>query len=260
MSSQPQITFVESTDSTNLALRQELVKNQQSDGVLWAKHQSAGRGRLGRTWLSPEGGLYFSIAHPVGDSAPPAFVFAAGVAVHKVFSQLTDAISLKWPNDLLAHPAGQPDDHKLGGILAEYHTEGVVAPLVIVGVGINVNTSVTIPPDAPHKGLPPIGLAELTHQEHQLEDIVSALVPACMESFRALCDPRVDPSLRMQTLTQSWMKASSTIGRKVKVTLSDRTLTGEAVGLSEGLGLLVREESGEVHEIQAGDCIHLRDE
>ena len=121
-------------DSTNLALRR-MAEDAPDGTVLTAASQSAGRGRQGRGFLSPEGGLYLSmLLRP--DSAPellPSLTPAAAVAVCRAVEAVCGArCGIKWPNDVVL------GGRKICGIL----TESVgAAACVIVGVGINVNTA-----------------------------------------------------------------------------------------------------------------------
>lgn len=109
--------------------------------VVVAGHQTAGRGRRGHTWASPEGaGLYFSMVvappvEPFVEGAPSVLgllTIAAGLAVAEGIGHATGLeASLKWPNDLFY-------GYKLAGVLAEGHRIGTAAQYVVIGVGINV--------------------------------------------------------------------------------------------------------------------------
>ncbi len=111
-------------------------------GATWvAEQQSAGRGRQGRSWVSPHGeGLLFSVLLRV--SCPPARVpplaLAAGLAVRDAVARAAPAadVRIKWPNDVLV------DGRKLAGVLVEAITAGSRVQAVVVGIGINVHTRV----------------------------------------------------------------------------------------------------------------------
>jgi BirA family biotin operon repressor/biotin-[acetyl-CoA-carboxylase] ligase len=102
---------------------------------LWlrAERQTAGRGRLGRDWVSPPGNLYASTLVRIGEGDPSAatLAFVAAVALQEVVAAYSDpaSLTLKWPNDLLL------DGAKLSGILLERS-----GPAVVVGVGVNLAT------------------------------------------------------------------------------------------------------------------------
>ncbi len=101
--------------------------------LVWAKRQLEGRGRLGRTWLSPDGGLYFTlVVRKIKESW--ALPLVSAYLVMNELSGLVDGLSLKWPNDILFGHS------KLAGILAEawkFSDENVIG----IGVGVNVNQS-----------------------------------------------------------------------------------------------------------------------
>ncbi len=136
------ILHVEETDSTNLAIRR-LAEEGAADGtVLWASRQTAGRGRLGRGFASPEGGLYLSML--LRQSAEPArdlsLTPAAAVAAARTLRQgCALDCGIKWPNDLMA------GGKKICGILCEsFAAQGT--RWVVLGLGLNVNTE-SFPPE-----------------------------------------------------------------------------------------------------------------
>lgn len=112
------------TKSTN-EVAKKLCKDK-TDFVIVAEEQTAGKGRMGREWISPKGGLYFSICTDKKSILP----LRASVAVVKALEDIDVEPNLKWPNDILVN------DKKLGGILVE-----VVGEKAVVGIGINVNKS-----------------------------------------------------------------------------------------------------------------------
>ncbi|MFT7520842.1 MAG: BirA family biotin operon repressor/biotin-[acetyl-CoA-carboxylase] ligase, partial [Kiritimatiellia bacterium] len=126
------ISWVERTVSTNAVLKEAVVHGVPHGTALVAGAQLGGRGRLGRTWGSPEGNLYLSVVlRPALPLAQVSLVcLATAVAVIDVFG--ADRLRIKWPNDVLSL-----SDHKVAGILAEAEVRGGVLDAVVVGVGIN---------------------------------------------------------------------------------------------------------------------------
>ncbi len=123
------IRTVAETGSTNADLLL-LARGGVEEGLwLRAERQTAGRGRLGRTWVSPAGNLYASTLVRVrtGDPAPATLALVAAVALHEAIGVFGVVAELKWPNDLIAAGA------KLSGILLERGGDAVV-----VGIGVNV--------------------------------------------------------------------------------------------------------------------------
>jgi BirA family biotin operon repressor/biotin-[acetyl-CoA-carboxylase] ligase len=131
------LIVLETVGSTNDEARRLAEQGAPDGTVVWAREQSAGRGRLGRGWTSPPGNLYASlILRPrVAPRAAPELSFVAAVAVADTLAGLAPKapVQLKWPNDVLL------GDRKITGILLETTSgpEGSLA-FVVLGIGINV--------------------------------------------------------------------------------------------------------------------------
>lgn len=131
----PTIKVLQSIDSTNSEAARQA--NASSDGAVWlAEQQTAGRGRRGRHWVSPQAAnIYLSMLWhlPTSVSSPAGLSLAVGVAISDALHAIGfTAAKLKWPNDVLV------SGKKLGGILLEMHTLGSGTQAVIIGVGLNV--------------------------------------------------------------------------------------------------------------------------
>ncbi|MCR4391542.1 MAG: biotin--[acetyl-CoA-carboxylase] ligase [Candidatus Acetothermia bacterium] len=213
--------------STQDALRQWARAGAPEGAVVLAERQTAGRGRWGRAWVSPGGGLYFSVLlRPV--QPLPLLPLAAGVA-------LVDACQLgglKWPNDLLA-----PDGRKLAGVLAEAEVQDGGAQAVYLGVGLNVE------PD----GLPlgAAGLAEFrpVDRAELLAEVLWAL--------------EVWTSAPPEAVGHAWRQRNCTLGRWVRVTMGEGAVEGVAVDLAADGALVVQTRAGQ-RTVRAGDVAHLR--
>lgn len=139
------IHFFDMVDSTNTLALRFAQQGAEPGTVIMAGSQSQGRGRLGKAWQSPAGaGLYFSIIMRPRLAAEDLakITLAAGLALCKGIT-MTSGIEplLKWPNDLLV------EQKKMAGILAEGRGAGNDGPLVIIGIGLNVNTPAWAFPD-----------------------------------------------------------------------------------------------------------------
>ena len=133
-----QVHHVAIVDSTNERALAWAADGAPDGSVIVADEQTAGRGRRGRSWHSPEGGLYLSyIVRDIGGLTWPSLLtLAAGVAAARAILEVTGlAVSLKWPNDVLT--PGEP--LKLAGILAEGSSVGSQLEFVVIGIGINVS-------------------------------------------------------------------------------------------------------------------------
>ncbi len=127
-------------DSTNEEAKRLAKAGGSHGAVVWAKRQSAGKGRMGREWISADGNLFVSLLlqpeKPLAELAQLSFV--AALAAQEAIAPMLERdkeLKTKWPNDILL------DDKKLGGILLEsFRTDGNEKPWVVVGVGINIDS------------------------------------------------------------------------------------------------------------------------
>lgn len=247
------VEVVGSTGSTNADLLARVRDDPDTgDGqVLVAEEQTAGRGRLGRSWTSlPGASLTFSVLlRPVKIPAARRgwLPLLTGVAVAGAVRSVAGVdAALKWPNDLLV------GDRKLAGILTEQSPDGGA---VVVGVGVNV----AAPPDAlpvSPSGLPATSLlAEGANVDREalLKEILRHL-ERWYVAFRAQPDPA------RTGLLAEYRAVCATLGRQVRVELpAGRTLTGSATGIDQDGRLLVAESRGSAPvPVSAGDVIHLR--
>lgn len=238
------IDVVAETGSTNADLLADEAAPDRS--VLVAEQQSAGRGRLDRTWSSPPGaGLTFSaVLRPSVPIASWGWIpLLAGVALHEAVAALARVpVALKWPNDLLAGPQLR----KVAGILAQ--TSGTA---VVVGVGINVAMGEQQLPVAEATSLRLCGAATLDRTDLLIEILerLDAWVTRWHErgGDAAACG-----------LAESYRAACATVGQLVSVTgIDGRSLTGTATGIDAD-GRLRVEADGVEQVVGAGDVQHLR--
>lgn len=133
-----------SLDSTNNVMMQKAEDNEYDRHICFAEMQTSGRGRRGRTWLSPFArNLYFSVLWPFGQgiAAIQGLSLAVGLAVHNtVRSHGVEGVGLKWPNDILVKTQGGLA--KLGGILIEITGDVTDNCQVVIGVGLNLDVPV----------------------------------------------------------------------------------------------------------------------
>lgn len=139
-----QARHLASVDSTNLVARAWARDSEPAELLVLADGQTAGRGRLGRTFLSPSGaGLWFTrvLRPPAGQPVPPAMTLVAGAAVCLALRQHGVAgAAVKWPNDILI------EGQKVAGILAEASQDSEGRPFLVLGIGINLENQ-SFPPE-----------------------------------------------------------------------------------------------------------------
>lgn len=262
------VRWVAETGSTN-ADALALGRDGEPEGiVLVADHQTAGRGRLGRTWQAPvDGSLLCTVLLRPPASVASATTMAVAVAAADAVTDLTGcAPRLKWPNDLVWPGDGSGPDRKLAGILAEVDwpagssiASGWAEPrptdrlLVAVGIGLNVAWGPDVPDD-----LADIAVA-LDHLVHPAEpparsDVLVAFLRHLDARYgRLLSDPG-----GLDALRSAWRDRSATLGRKVRVELGADDLVGTAVDVTAEGHLVVETLEGERRTIAVGDVVHLR--
>ncbi len=198
----------ETLESTSTHAKDLLRKGEKTPFAVVAQTQSGGRGRMGRNWQSPKGGLYISIVMPVLSSRPEHAgshaVVAAMIVSDFLYSNYGVRPKIKWPNDLLWQ------DKKLVGILGE-----LVDGHVVMGIGINVNTDVDLHDESPQKN------SSMTLQATALKDIVSENIDlaALAKKFALYWEESWRPSLfsdlasRFQTYPQVdvWRQGTETL-------------------------------------------------
>lgn len=224
------VKVVESIDSTQSALKSS---SPQHGDVIVAEYQSAGRGRLDRTFESAKGsGLLFSaFVQPQRPQSEWGFIpLLVGLSVAEV---LGIEFFTKWPNDILS------DLGKVGGILCEIHGNGIV-----IGVGLNVSTTQDQLP------VPTASSILLTTGESPDRN---QLLPAILKEI-AFNLAEWETGESMEDLIDDYLDSSATMGKRVSAQLPDgSTIVGTVTGISANGELLL--DSGAI--ISVGDITHL---
>lgn len=229
-----QLLKVPEVDSTNSALKR--TPGLPHGTMLLAARQSGGRGRLGRSFSSPEGGLYLSAL--LRPQAPPDRLLhltaMAAVAVRRaVFACCALRPDIKWTNDLVVR------GKKLGGILTELLTDAD-GSAVLIGIGLNCNT-------LPHEVAQ---MATSLRAETGAEVSVDALAQALRQQLQAL-------DRALLTHPAPWMEEFSaaciTLGQTVQVIRRENRRAARALSIDENGGLRVRYETGEEATITTGE-------
>jgi BirA family biotin operon repressor/biotin-[acetyl-CoA-carboxylase] ligase len=235
------IHYLRETSSTN-TVADELAQQGAAEGtVVVAETQYSGKGRLGRTWISPRGNLYLSVvlrpAVPV--SRAPLFTLLGAVSVASAIRCHLDLpVGIKWPNDVLLK------DRKVCGLLTEMSAEPDRIRHIILGIGVNVNMD--------------------------LDELPSG-VRAHSTSLAAEAGRTIDRTLLLRRLLEeldrwyarvpagehdllaAWRSLNVTLGREVTVRGAGQILRGHAETLDGDGRLVVRLDDGSVRQIAAGD-------
>ena len=252
-----EVLVVARTGSTNTDCAARARAGAPEGLVLAAEEQTAGRGRLGRTWLSPpRAALTFSVLlRPA--SVPPArrgwLPLLAGVATATAVRHICGLDArLKWPNDLLLGP------RKLAGILAEQSGDAV-----IVGIGVNVSAAraelpVTDAASLPAASLPATSLLLEGSASLDRERLLREILAEIERWYRAWRGTEIPGDPQASGLRAAYLGLCSTVGRDVRAELpAGNVIRGTAAGINTDGQLIVRTREGEV-AVGAGDVQHLR--
>lgn len=236
------VVYREVTGSTQDECR-ELAERGAPEGTLVAaERQASARGRLGRAYFTPPGGLWFSLLlRP--ERAPEEVILlslVAAIAVHGAVEEVTGLRPvIRWPNDLLL------DGRKIAGILVELASEQDVLRYVVLGVGLNVNLrQEDFPAD-----LRPIAtsIREVLGRDAPRVTLLQRL----LERLEALYDRYLAEGPR--PVLDAWLALPNILGQRVTVYAPRETWSGVATGLDEEGALLVRTDDGGVRRVVAGD-------
>ena len=243
-----QAYYFDSIDSTqNQALK--MADDPANDGaIIIAAKQTGGKGRAGRKWISPKGGIWFSIIlQPKFDISittlfPIASALALSNAIEKTFKISPE---LKWPNDITIK------GKKLAGILVDASLESNRIENLVLGIGINFDV------DVKHiektlKGSPNFyGVASLSEQKKKIKPI--QLIQTFLielEKIYSLLNTK-----QTKKIISEWTKRSSTIGKNVEINTRDGEIKGKAIKIDEDGALVLDNDKN--NRIIAGDVIHL---
>jgi BirA family biotin operon repressor/biotin-[acetyl-CoA-carboxylase] ligase len=217
--------------STNDEAKALATNGAPAGTLVWARAQSAGRGRQGRNWVSPPGNLYLSLilrpVVPVAVAAQLGFVAALAVSDACLAVAPEADIALKWPNDVLLN------GRKLAGILLESQASGQgKLDWLVVGIGINLATY-PVELDYPATALAAAG-ADTTPE---------TLLPALAEAFLRRYQ-QWDDSAGFAAIRDAWLARARGLGQPIRVRLPGDTLDGTFAGLDSDGALLLDRPDG----------------
>ncbi len=208
-----------------------------------AEAQSQGRGRRGRNWSSiKHKGIYASlILRPtLAPQRASILTLLVAVSIAEVLRQEAGVeCRIKWPNDIVV------GSRKLGGILTELEAEIDTVHFAVLGFGLNVNTARSaLPPGA-------TSLKEETGSAHNRVELLQGILRAVERRYLFLQQEGAS------ALIAECRSLSTTLGRRVRVAFAKGELQGEATDIDEDGSLLVRQDTGLIEKVTAGDVWHL---
>ena len=237
------MTLLELTTSTNDDARRAADEGAPHGATIIADAQSAGRGRGAHRWHSPAGeNLYLStvLRLQISPEALAPLALAVGVAVARASDELLGATKtqVKWPNDVYL------DERKLAGVLVEATSRGGTEPLVVAGIGMNVNTK-QFPDDF---AVPATSIAMALGRPVERERVAAVLLHHLGDVVDGY------PSAGLGSILSGLRDRDFLAGRRVRI--------GELVGVAERIEddgrLSVVDDAGQRHSVLSGDVVWRR--
>ncbi|NJE76215.1 biotin--[acetyl-CoA-carboxylase] ligase [Thermococcus sp. ES12] len=219
---------LDEVDSTN-DYAKKIARKVPEGTVVLAKRQTAGRGRKGRRWESPEGGLWMSVILKP-QRVDPRLVFVGALAVVDTLSEFGLSPGIKWPNDVWV--AGR----KIAGIL----TEGRAGEYTVLGIGLNVNN-----PTPPELQGDAVSMLELIGTPLPLDRVLERLLFHLNAWYKVF---KERPELMMAKVRER----TFILGRTVKIIQDYNVLIGRAVDVLDD-GSLLLDIDGQLRRILYGD-------
>src|SRR4030042_3945621 len=224
--------------ATTMKTAKELAKKGTVEGtVIIADTQTAGKGRLGRTWVSPEGSLAISIILNPSLNNLPQLVMIASLAVVRTIKKVAGIqAQIKWPNDVLIK------GKKVCGILIENEVKGYKVNFAIIGIGINVNFD-------------PLAFPEIEEIATSLSYELGAEISK-VELISTLLFELEQLYLEAQAgapVYREWQENMETLGRLIQVKTGETVEKGKAETVTEKGNLILRRADGSLAEIVSGD-------
>ena len=234
------VHFARETDSTNLWIKR-LAKEGASEGTIaLAEFQSAGRGRLGRSWEVPEGTsvmMSILLRPKFEPQYAPTLTLVMGMAVAKAVKNLGFDVSIKWPNDVVV------SHKKICGILTEMGVRDGKIDYAVIGVGINVNIK-EFPEEMADKATSLYLESGKEFDRSQIPGLVMEAFEEYYEKFAATCD--------LSGLKEEYESILANYNQPVRV-LAKEPYEGVARGITDGGELLVEKTDGTIVAVSAGE-------
>jgi BirA family biotin operon repressor/biotin-[acetyl-CoA-carboxylase] ligase len=230
-------------DSTNDVAAARAKAGAAQGLVVATERQSAGRGRLGRTWHSPAGeNLYASILLRPTRPAPeiPPLTLLAGAAVARALARLGFEPRLKWPNDVQLVLDGAT--RKVAGILTEMSTEGGRVGHVVVGLGLNVN-ALSFPAELAARAT---SLRLAAGRAFERADVLAAVLDELERLYEAF------EARGPAVASEAWQPFAS-VGARCRVNAPGADLEGTMLGIDADGALRLRDDAGQIHRVLSGE-------
>jgi len=233
-----QIVYLSSTHSTMDVARRQAEEGAQEGTVVVAEEQTSGRGRFGRTWVSPAGkNIYVTlILRPDAHRLRSLSIVAPTAVCLAVEREADLSPQIKWPNDVLVN------GRKLSGVLIENEFSGALVRYSLVGIGVNLNFDIA---ESSEIAAIATSLRRELGRDVSRESFLASLLDQFEELYRE--------ALRGDAVLQAWRSRLETLGRQVTVTFGGQTLHGFAEDVDSHGNLILRSPDGSRHTVEAGE-------
>jgi BirA family biotin operon repressor/biotin-[acetyl-CoA-carboxylase] ligase len=232
-----QVVYYKSVSST-MEIARKLAKDGSAEGtVVIADNQTSGRGRSGKTWLSPDGNLAISIIlHPSLENLSK-LIMISSVGIVRSIEMLTGIeAKIKWPNDIIIR------GKKVCGILIENEIKGNMVNFSIVGIGINIDLN---PLEFPEISAVATSLSHESSKEISKAELICVVLSE-LERQYLLFQSGID-------VYNEWYKQIETIGKVITVKSGGTVIKGKVETITENGNLILRDLDGRVSEIISGE-------
>ncbi len=240
------VIYLKEVDSTNAAAQKLVHQGAKHGTVVSAGLQTGGKGRRGRVWFSPKGGLWLSIItrqpFPLQRAAELTLLASVGIrrAIHKVSGI---DVRIKWPNDLLLN------EKKVCGILAEIRADGENVHYAVIGFGINTNIERNLFPEQ----LETIATSLYGETGKQISNV--ALAGEILNELDPLFTNLAAGTSGFRDVLSEWKEGCATLGKRIHIQTPRTLLTGTAVDV-DALGILyIKQDNGEIIPVHSGDIL-----
>jgi len=231
------ILFFEEVDSTNNKAKQIALEEKEGTVVI-SEMQTSGRGRRGREWHSPKGGIYVSfILKPnMSPEKAPQITLVSSLALVEALDSMFQKLNakIKWPNDVLI------SGKKISGILTELSSDMEKINYIVVGVGVNISTGINNLPEN----------ATSLKLEMNQDISVKLFLKSFLEHYDSIYQEYLNGSI--DQIIKRWKNNSDTLGKKVKIIGINETYEGLAKDIDENGALILQTKEKEI-KVYSGD-------
>lgn len=226
-----------SVPSTNEVAKEEARRGAVEGTVIVACEQTAGKGRLRRTWLSPQGSLALSVILYPPKARLSNLIMLASLALVRSIEAVTGLTAqVKWPNDVLIN------GKKVSGVLVESEVLGDTVSYAVIGIGVNVNLSLS---DLPEISSTATSLSDELGRGVSLLALIRRLLVEMERLYLTL--------LAGGPIHKAWRDSLITLGKEVWVESGETSYAGIAESVARDGSLLIRHPDGSLSRIVAGD-------